>query len=129
MAQDGSAVNGGEHEARDLDAALALYRRRTDGARPRGPAAFALRQNQPNPFSGRTTIRFELPVEAHVRLEIFDAQGRLIRRLADGQFPAGFHAVDWDKRTAGEQSVGAGVYLYRIQSGSFNDRKKMVLLP
>jgi hypothetical protein len=93
------------------------------------PLAFALRQNQPNPFSGHTTIRFELPVKAHVRLEIFDAQGRLIQRLANAQFPAGFHAVDWDKRAERGQSVGAGVYLYRIQAGAFRDRKKMVLLP
>lgn len=93
------------------------------------PTVFALRQNHPNPFSGRTTIRFELPVECPVRLEVFDAQGRLIRRLVDGQLPAGFHAVEWDKRTAGGQSVGAGVYLYRFQAGEFHDRKKMVLLP
>lgn len=93
------------------------------------PTAFALRQNQPNPFSSTTTIRFELPVEAHVRLEVFDAQGRLVRTLADGEFPGGYHAVEWDERDATGRSVGSGVYLYRIQAGSFREQKKMVLLP
>lgn len=93
------------------------------------PAAFALRQNQPNPFSGRTTIRFELPVESKVGLQVFDAQGRLIRILADGEFPGGYHAVEWDERDATGRSVGSGVYLYRIQAGSFREQKKMVVLP
>lgn len=92
------------------------------------PTAFALRQNHPNPFSGGTSIQFELPVEATVRLEVFDAQGRLIRNLADAQFPAGLHAVAWDERDSAGRRVGSGVFLYRIQAGSFRDQKKMVLL-
>ncbi len=92
------------------------------------PTAFTLRQNQPNPFSGKTAIHFDLPVQTRVRLDIFDAQGRLIRTLADGAYPAGFHAVEWEHRTDGGQALGAGVYLYRIQAGAFRDQKKMVLL-
>lgn len=93
------------------------------------PTAFTLRQNHPNPFSGRTTIRFELPAETSVRLEVFDAQGRLVRTLAKSQFPPGFHALDWDERDAYGRQVGSGVYLYRIHAGAFRDQKKMVLLP
>ncbi len=92
------------------------------------PTAFRLKQNQPNPFSGRTTIHFDLPAGAQVRLEVFDAQGRLVRTLAEGSYPAGFHAAEWDHRGDGGQSLGAGVYLYRIQAGSFSDQRKMVLL-
>lgn len=93
------------------------------------PTAFSLRQNQPNPFTGLTTIRFELPVETNVRLEIFDAQGRRVRTLAASTFPAGFHSVEWDERNAHGLQVKSGVYLYRIQAGTFRDQKKMVLLP
>ncbi len=100
---------------------------------PRGdvgtrPAVFALRQNQPNPAGVMTTIRFELPVEATLRLEVFDAQGRLVRTLASGRFPAGFHGIQWDHRADRGRPVGAGVYLYRIQAGTFRDQKKLVLL-
>ena len=92
------------------------------------PNAFALRQNKPHPFSTSTTIRFELPARATVSLELFDAAGRLVRTLADGQFPAGFHDVDWDHRDEGGRPLRAGVYLYRIRAGTFGDQKKLVLL-
>jgi Tol biopolymer transport system component len=93
------------------------------------PTVFALRQNQPNPFSSRTTIRFDLPVQTSVRLELFDPQGRRVRTLVDGQFPAGFHSVEWDQRDENGRLLGAGVYLYRIRAGAFRAQKKMVLLP
>lgn len=93
------------------------------------PPRFVLRQNGPNPVSSNTTIRFDLPSPALIRLEIFDAQGRLVRTLANARFPAGFQSVEWDRRSGDGRSLGAGVYLYRIQAGTFHDQKKMVLLP
>ena len=92
------------------------------------PAEFALRQNRPNPFDRITSIEFELPVEAAVRLEVFDIQGRLVRTLANGRFIPGVHSVTWDNRAEDGHSLGAGIYLYRIQAGRFRDQKKMVLL-
>lgn len=92
------------------------------------PKAFHLAQNQPNPFAAATTIRFDLPKGEQVRLEIFDAQGRRVARLANGWYPAGFHAVEWDRRGEGGR-LQPGVYLYRIQAGAFRDQKKLVLLP
>ncbi len=92
------------------------------------PTAFALRQNRPNPFSGTTEIRFELPAETPVRLEVFDAQGRVVRTLAGGAFPAGFHSVTWDQRDASGARVRPGIYFYRMVAGSFRAQRKMVLL-
>ncbi len=93
------------------------------------PAQFALRQNQPNPFRGTTAIRFELPVGAMVRLEIFDVQGRRLQMLANRYYPAGYHAVRWDQRTSSGAIAGPGVYFYRIEASTFRDRKKTILLP
>jgi len=93
------------------------------------PAVFALRQNQPNPFEARTTIGFDLPTGAAVRLEVFDVAGRRLRVLADHYFAPGYYTVEWDKRTGSGSSVGPGMYFYRIQAGPFRARKKMVLLP
>jgi hypothetical protein len=92
------------------------------------PAAFRMWQNGPNPFYSSTTIHFDLPIEASVLLKIFDAQGRLVRTLADTQFPAGFQSVEWDHRAEDGRNVPAGVYLDRIEAGTFRDQKKMVLL-
>ena len=93
------------------------------------PLAFALHQNIPNPFAGTTTIRFDLPRSEHVRLEIFDLAGRRVARLANGGFPAGSHAVDWDRLSDRQGAVQPGVYLYRIDAGAFHDQKKLIFLP
>jgi hypothetical protein len=92
------------------------------------PAAFALRQNQPNPFSGRTSIRFELPVASPVRLEVFDLQGRRVVVLAEGELAAGYHVIAWNRQDGNGASVRPGVYLYRLAAGTFRDQKKMALL-
>jgi len=93
------------------------------------PASFALEQNRPNPFSSLTTIRFALPGPEHVRLEIYDLAGRRVATPADGSFPAGFHAIAWDRRTQGGRTMQPGVYLYRIDAGEFHDQRKLILLP
>jgi flagellar hook assembly protein FlgD len=87
-----------------------------------------LGQNQPNPFSSRTLIRFALPIATSVRLEVFDPAGRRLRTLALGPFAAGYHSIEWDHRDASGNPVRPGVYLYRLIAGSFQDQKKMVLL-
>jgi len=92
------------------------------------PLRFALRQNQPNPFTAATTIRFDLPVGALVRLELFDAQGRRVTTLANRYFPAGYQSLRWDPSQRDGGQVGPGMYFYRIQAGPFRERKKMVLL-
>ena len=98
-----------------------------DGAEG-APAAFVLLQCQPNPLSGQTTIRFELPVRTAARLDVFDAQGRLVRTLANAEFPRGLHAVIWDGRDREGRAATPGIYLYRLRAGSFHDQKKIMLL-
>ena len=92
------------------------------------PMQFALRQNQPNPFTGTTTFRFELPRAEHVRLELFDLQGRLIERIADRRYEAGRWSVEWDPRHGRGAPVPAGIYLYRLRAGAFSDQRKMIVL-
>jgi hypothetical protein len=82
-----------------------------------------LHQNVPNPFNPSTTIEYSLPVDAHVRLTVFDARGRKAAVLADGHRPAGTHRVTWN-------AVGlpSGIYFYRITAGAFTATRKMCLL-
>ncbi|MDM7915105.1 MAG: right-handed parallel beta-helix repeat-containing protein, partial [Candidatus Eisenbacteria bacterium] len=61
-------------------------------------AAARLIGNIPNPSRPATSILFDLPRAASVRLDVFDVSGRLVRRLAEGPFEAGSHAVAWDAR-------------------------------
>ncbi len=92
------------------------------------PLSFALHQSEPNPFSHAARIRFELPHASKVRLEIFDLQGRRVAVLADGLYTPGAHACEWDGRSGGWKAR-PGVYLCRLQAGSFQAQRKLVLVP
>ena len=93
------------------------------------PKEFALGQNYPNPFNPTTTIRFDLPREAPVTLEIYNVLGVRIRTLLKGEtMSAGRRAIMWDGRDEGGSIAPSGVYLYRINAGDFQASKKMTLL-
>lgn len=92
------------------------------------PTRFALHRNQPNPFGGGTTIRFDVPRPAAIRIDVFDAMGRRVRTLADRQFEPGSHGVAWDGTDASGQRARPGVYLYRMTAEGFRDQGRMVLL-
>jgi len=87
------------------------------------PTDFALHQNYPNPFNPITQIRFDLPRAEHVQLRIYNSLGQLVTTLADESRPAGEYALTWDAH-----NVATGLYLCRIQAGSFVQTKKMLLL-
>ena len=89
---------------------------------------FALHPNQPNPFAHGTTIRFDTPMSAFVRIEAFDAGGRRVRTLVDGQFAAGAHALAWNGADDAGRPLRPGVYLVRMAAGPFTAKRRMVLL-
>lgn len=79
------------------------------------PMEFVLRQNYPNPFNPQTTIFFDLPESAFVRLAVYDALGNIVSTLAEGELTAGNHQFQWNARDA-STSVASGVYLCRIEA-------------
>ncbi len=90
--------------------------------------ALALGQNHPNPFNPQTTIPFDIPAPARVRLLVMDAAGRMVRKLVDENVPAGAHNAVWDGRDGGGRSVSSGVYFYVLDVGGERLTRKMVLL-
>jgi hypothetical protein len=91
------------------------------------PRAFALRQNHPNPFNPRTSIRFELPRPGVVRLTVFDSMGRAVKTLVDGRMPVGFHEVSWDALDNRGRRVSSGVYFLKLEGQDFTSTRKAVL--
>ena len=92
-------------------------------ANENGPSFIgSLGQNRPNPFSGATSIRFELTNASDVSLDVYDALGRRVASLADGEFPAGLHTVDFD---AG--ALSSGVYVYTLRAGASVESRRMVI--
>ncbi|MCK4573680.1 MAG: T9SS type A sorting domain-containing protein, partial [candidate division Zixibacteria bacterium] len=84
-------------------------------------------QNYPNPFNPETSIELALPVASDYRLAIYNVNGHLVRAF-DGFEEAGIVSVVWDGTNSTGQQVASGVYLYRLEAGTFSATKKMVLL-
>ena len=87
------------------------------------PAAFALGQNYPNPFNPVTTIAYALPTASDVTLTVYDLLGRPVETLVEAHRPAGRHQAVFE--AAG---LPSGVYVYRLQAGTFTATKKLVVL-
>ena len=92
------------------------------------PTAFALHPNAPNPFNPETVIRYELPQQTPVRLEVFDVLGQRVKTLVVGTLSAGIHQSVWNGRNEQGQQVSNGVYFYRLQAGEFVEMRRMLLL-
>ena len=87
------------------------------------PTEFSLYQNYPNPFNPETTIEFDIPKTAITNLIIYDALGREITTLVNGELTAGKYKVNWN---AG--SYSSGIYYYQLKAGDFLTTKKMLLV-
>ena len=91
-----------------------------------------LLQNFPNPFNPETWIPFRLADENTVTIQIYNATGQRVRRLAPGTLSAGdytsqSHAIHWDGRNDKGERVSSGVYLYTIDAGNFSATRKMLI--
>jgi hypothetical protein len=87
------------------------------------PTKFVVYQNYPNPFNPSTKIKFGLPEDADVTIEVFNVVGEKVATLLSGNLKKGYHEVNFD--AAGLQS---GVYFYKVNAGKFSTVKKMLLI-
>jgi len=85
-------------------------------------------QNEPNPFSPRTTIKFSLAQSGPVQIVIYDINGRQVKKLVDERMDPGQYSVVWDGTNDSSHRVGSGVYWSQMKAGSFASNKKMVVL-
>jgi hypothetical protein len=93
------------------------------------PTDFSLAQNYPNPFNPSTTIRFGLPKEAPVTLEIYNILGMKVRTLMSNRtMGAAFYNMLWDGKDDAGVSSPSGMYIYRIVADKFVTSKKMTLV-
>jgi flagellar hook assembly protein FlgD len=87
-----------------------------------------MEQNYPNPFNPETTIRFAIPKNGYVTLEVYTLLGELVRTLINENLNVGTYSVSWDGKNDAGVSISSGVYLYRIHSEGFLKTQKMTLL-
>jgi len=87
------------------------------------PITYELSNNFPNPFNPSTTIRYQIPQDGIVTLKIYDILGSEVATLVNEEKVAGKYEVNFNA-----SSLASGVYIYKIQAGSFINSKKMILL-
>ncbi len=92
------------------------------------PDVFSLKQNYPNPFSPSTTIEYGVAETSGVTLRIFDVLGREVRTLVDQTVAPGQHSVRWDGTDVNGRRLPSGLYLYRMEAGSFSYTRSLVLM-
>jgi hypothetical protein len=92
------------------------------------PKEVSLYPNYPNPFNPTTTIRYELKQPSKVSLKIYNLLGQEVRALVNKQESNGIHSAVWDGKNNRGQTVGSGVYFYRLEAGDFVKTRKMVLV-
>jgi hypothetical protein len=87
------------------------------------PSEFVLSNNYPNPFNPKTTIKYSVPNLSFVTIKVFDVLGKEVASLVNDEKSVGSYEVEFN---AG--NLSSGIYLYRLQAGSFVETKKMVLM-
>ncbi len=87
------------------------------------PSSFKLRQNYPNPFNPVTIINYSIPKTSWVIINIYDVLGREIKKIVNEEKIAGNYKIEFNAN-----GLANGIYLYRMQVGSFVETKKLILL-
>ncbi|HEX7357425.1 MAG TPA: zinc-dependent metalloprotease family protein, partial [Ignavibacteriaceae bacterium] len=92
------------------------------------PQRFELSQNHPNPFNPSTTIKFQLPVDANVKIDLFNSIGQKVAELLNTDLSAGVHEARIDG-----SDLSSGIYYYNMNAfgkdgKNFTSTKKMILM-
>ena len=94
----------------------------------RMPRSIELSQNYPNPFNPTTTIRFSLPETGQVKLIIYNVLGQRVKELINASKPAGYHEVIWNGKNESGMQAASGLYIYRLETASGIQSKKMLMI-
>jgi hypothetical protein len=89
---------------------------------PNVPYEFVLYEAYPNPFNSTVSIRYQLPEASHVKLKIFDISGREAASLVNSKVSAGYHTATWEAKHP------SGIYICRMEAGSFSQSRKLILV-
>jgi hypothetical protein len=87
------------------------------------PGRYELFQNYPNPFNPVTSIKFSLPENSNVKLDVYNIMGEYIATLLNKDMEAGFYSIPFEAI-----NLSSGTYIYRIRAQDFSQTKKMLLL-
>ena len=87
------------------------------------PGRFELSPSFPNPFNPATRIEYAIPEPVHVTLKVYDTLGKEVATLEDAPKAPGRYSVRFEG-----SGLASGIYIYRIEAGSFSSIRQTVLL-
>jgi hypothetical protein len=94
--------------------------------KPEGPLVASLEGPRPNPFSGITSIGYQLDRDQRVTIDVLDVSGRFVSRILDATQLAGRHRAVWNGTDRHDHPVGPGVYFFRLETGGRILTRKVV---
>ncbi len=92
------------------------------------PDRFTLNQNYTNPFNPETRINYQIPEACHVKIQIYNIMGELVKTIVDEHQSAGYKVVNWNATDRYDNAVSSGIYLYMMKAGDFKSVKRMLYL-
>ena len=87
------------------------------------PAKLALYPNYPNPFYSKTVIKYDLPKDTHVNIQIYNIRGQLVKELVNGVEAAGRKQIEWNAK-----GLSSGIYFFKLSTKDKTFIKKMILM-
>ncbi len=87
------------------------------------PSLTSLQSAYPNPFNPITNLKFGLPVDSKVAIQIYNLQGRVIETLVNRNMNAGYHSLVWNAN-----EFGSGIYFVQMIAGEYMDIQKLMLV-
>lgn len=107
-------INGNESDYSKVDVVLGI----NNDAQP---TEYSLNQNYPNPFNPTTIIKYEIPEESYIKIEIVNILGESIGLLVNSKKSSGFYEVTWNA-----DSLPSGIYLIVIKAEGLDSKKNFV---
>ena len=92
------------------------------------PIEFAMHQNYPNPFNPVTSIRYDIPSTSMVTISIYSMLGQKVKTLTSKMHQPGFYSAQWNGTNDIGTAVSSGMYICKINAGSFTSINKMILM-
>lgn len=92
------------------------------------PEQFRITANYPNPFNPSTTIAFEVPQEAQIKLTVYNTLGQKVKTLYRGVKSTGRHTVQWDATNDSGNIQPSGIYIVRLEAGTLTQSHKITLM-
>jgi len=92
------------------------------------PLSFSVSMNYPNPFNPSTSLRYDLPRQSNVRIEVFNMIGEVVSVILDSRLSAGSYTVRWDGMTSSGIPASSGMYIVRFSMDNSIETRKILLI-